>query len=243
MRRWRDWSDAAPDEHATACVIVTAPPEPFVPAGLRGKPVLGVAALYAGDPDEGADVLQPLRELGPAVDQIGPMPYTAFQAALDPLAPWGLPFYARGEYMRALGDAAIDTFLARGPELIALGHPLSQMVIFRIGQAVSALPDDASAFSHRDARYLFHPISGWADPADAERVIEANRAFASAMAQFGTGAPYLNFTPEPDRVRDGYGDAKYARLVELKDAYDPTNLFRLNQNIRPTQRGVEVALA
>jgi FAD/FMN-containing dehydrogenase len=202
-----------------------------------------MAALYAGDPDEGAAAVQPLRDLGPAVDLIGPMPYTAFQAITDPLAPWGLPFYARGEYMRELSDGAIDTFLAHAVDLFAVADPLSQTILFRIGQAVAAVPDEATAFAHRDARYLFHPIATWRDPADAGRIIQAGRGFAAAMRAFSTGASYLNFTIEPDRVRDAYGDAKYARLVAIKDTYDPTNLFRLNQNIRPTQHAGEAALA
>jgi FAD/FMN-containing dehydrogenase len=74
LRRWRDWADAAPDEVSTGCVVIIAPPEPFVPAELRGQPVLGVPVLYAGDPEDGADAVQPLRDLGPAVDHIGPMP-------------------------------------------------------------------------------------------------------------------------------------------------------------------------
>jgi FAD/FMN-containing dehydrogenase len=236
MRGWRDCADAAPDELSTACVIVTAPPEPFVPPELQGKPVLGIAALYVGDPDRGAAVLQPLKDLRPVVDHIGPMPYAAFQAALDPLAPWGTRFYARGEYLPELGDAAIDTFLAHAVDLTALGAPLTQMVVFRIGQAVAAVPDEATAFSHRDAAYLFHPISVWTDPRDDRRMIDANRAFAAAMRPFSTGASYLNFTPEADRVRDAYGERKYRRLVALKDAYDPDNLFRMNQNIRPSTR-------
>lgn len=104
-------------------------------------------------------------------------------------------------------------------------------------------PDEATAFSHRDARYLFHPISVWTDPADDGRWIAANRAFAAAMRPYSTGASYLNFTPEPDRVRDAYGDEKYARLVALKDIYDPTNLFRLNQNIPPSHPAPEPAFA
>jgi FAD/FMN-containing dehydrogenase len=116
------------------------------------------------------------------------------------------------------------------------------MVIFRIGQAVAAADADATAFSHRDASYLFHPISVWTDPADDERMIEANRDFAVAMRPFSTGASYLNFTHEPDRVRDAFGDEKYARLVALKDTYDPTNLFRLNQNIQPSHAAAEPAL-
>ena len=244
LRRWRDWSDAAPDEVATGCAVVTAPPEPFVPPELRGKPVFGIIALYAGDPEAGVGAMQPIKDLGPAVDHIGPMPYTAFQAALDPLAPYGgARMYARGEYLPELSDGAIDTFLAHAPDLAARSHPLSQMVIFRIGQGVAAVPDGATAFSHRDANYLFHPITAWTDPADDARMTAATRAFAAAMRPFGTGAAYLNFTHEADRVRDAYGDGKYARLVALKDTYDPANLFRLNQNIRPSHTAAEPALA
>jgi FAD/FMN-containing dehydrogenase len=171
------------------------------------------------------------------------MPYTALQAILDPFAPRGWRSYARGEYLPELGDAAIGEFLAHAAGLATVGAPLSQIVIFRIGQGIAAVPDDATAFSHRDAQYLFHPISIWADPADDERMIAANRAFTTAMRPFSTGAAYLNFTAEADRVRDAYGDAKYARLVALKDRYDPANLFRLNQNIRPGRPAAEPALA
>lgn len=166
LRGWRDWADVAPDELSTGCVVIIAPPEPFVPQELHGKPMLGVPVLYVGDAQDGADAMRPVKDLGPAVDHVGPMPYTAFQAALDPLAPWGVRSYARGEYMSGLSDAAIETFLSRAVDLAALGAPLTQMVIFRIGQGVAAVPDEATAFSHRDARYLFHPIATWADPAD-----------------------------------------------------------------------------
>jgi FAD/FMN-containing dehydrogenase len=243
MRGWRDCADAAPHELATACVVVIAPPEPFVPSELHGEPVVGVAALYVGHPDDGVGVVQPLRDLAPAVDLVAPTPYTAFQAALDPLAPWGVRVYARGEYMRALSDDAIDAFLAHAVDLTVDGAPLSQMVIFRLGQAIAAVPDGASAFTHRDAQYIFHPITALYDPADDERMIGATRAFAAAMRPFSTGGAYLNFTHEADRVRDAYDDAKYARLVALKDRYDPANLFRLNQNIRPSQAIAPPALA
>ena len=240
MRAWRDYVDGAPDELSTACAILTAPPEEFVPGHLRGQVVLAVVAMYVGDPEKGATVIQPLKDLGPAVDLIQPMPYTAFQAIIDPMAPKGFRSYWRGEYLKGLDDEAIDTFIRHGSELAAAGKPLSQMIIFRIGQGVAATAEDATAFSHRDANYLFHPISMWQQPADDDRLISASRAFCSAMRPFSTGGAYLNFTPE-DRVRDAYGDAKYARLLALKDRYDPDNLFRLNQNIRPSRS--ESALA
>ena len=205
LRRWRDWADGAPDEVSTGCAVITAPPEPFVPVHLHGRPVLGIPVLYAGDPEDGAAAVQPLRELGPAVDHVGPMPYTAFQAVLDPLAPPGWRSYARGEYMPGFSDAAIDTFLAHAAGLTALGAPLSQMIVFRIGQAVAAVPDEATAFSHRDARYLFHPISIWADPADDERMIAANRAFTAADAAvwYRRRLPQLHAggRPGPGRLR------------------------------------------
>ena len=243
LRAWRDWADAAPDELSTGCAVLTAPPEPFVPGELQGERALGIPVLYVGDPARGAAAVKPLDDLAPAVDLIAPMPYTGFQAMLDATAPPGMRSYTRGEYLLELPDEAIDTFLAHAVDIATLGAPLSQAVIFRIGQAVAAVPDDATAFSHRDARYLFHPISAWSDPADDERLIAVNRASAAAMRPFSTGASYLNFTLEPDRVRDAYGEAKYARLVALKDNYDPTNLFRLNQNIRPSRAAAEPELA
>ena len=127
-------------------------------------------------------------------------------------------------------------------QLTVRGAPFSQMVILRVGQGIARVPDEATAFSHRDARYVFHPISAWSNPADAGEMIADTRAFAGAMSRYSTGASYLNFTHEPDRVRDAYGDEKYARLVALKDRYDPGNLFRLNQNIRPSRQASEPVL-
>ncbi len=243
MPAWRDYVDNAPDELSTACVVLTAPPEEFVPDHLKGQAALGMAAMYVGDPEEGASVVQPLKDLGPEVDLIQPMPYTAFQAILDPSAPKGLRNYWRGEYLPGLNDEAIATFLRHAPDVRAAAVPFTQLIMFRIGQGVTAVPDDDTAFSHRDADYLFHPLAVWEDPADDERVIAATRAFAEAMQPFGTGAAYLNFTPEVDRVRDAYGAEKYERLVALKDEYDPENLFRGNQNIKPSRATGEPALA
>jgi len=233
LRAWRDYVDTAPDELSTGAVVLTAPPEEFVPGHLQGRTALGMAVLYVGDPADGRPVVQGIKDLAPEVDLIQPMPYTAFQAMLDPTAPPGKRNYWRGEYLQGLADGAIDTFLEHAPELVAAGAPLSQMIIFRIGQGVATVPEQSGAFSHRDADYLLHPIAVWDDPADDERLIGASRALCDAMRPFSTGGAYLNFTPE-NRVRDAFGDQKYERLVALKDRYDPENLFRLNQNIEPS---------
>ena len=236
MRAWRDYADAAPDEISTACVVVTAPPEDFVPDHLRGRPALGIAVLYVGQAEDGDEAVRPLKDLRADLDHIAPMPYTAFQAALDPTAPPGWRSYWRGEYLHRLGDEAIDTFLHNGTILVESAPPLSQAVIFRIGQHINAIRHDATAFSQRGANYLFHPITVWKQPDDDERMLATGRAFAQAMRPYATGMPYLNFTPEGDRVQDAYTGDTYTRLVALKDKYDPDNRFQLNQNIAPSNR-------
>jgi FAD/FMN-containing dehydrogenase len=235
MRAWRTYADAAPDEVSTACVVITAPPEDFVPDHLKGQPALGIAVLYVGEPENGSAAVQPLKDLRPDLDHIGPMPYTTFQAALDPTAPPGWRSYWRGEYLNSLTDDAIDTFLRNGETLLESAPPLSQAVIFRIGQHINTIPERSTAFPQRHANYLFHPIVVWQHAHDDERMLAAGRGFAAAMRPFATGRPYLNFTPEADRVHDAYTADTYSQLVALKDRYDPDNLFHLNQNIAPSR--------
>ena len=242
IRAWRDYAEDCPDELSSGCVTLTAPPEPFVPDALKGQTVLAIPLMYVGDPAEGMRVVQPIRDLQPAVDLVQPMPYTAFQAMLDPAVPKGYRHYWRGEYLQTLPNAAISTFVQHAREVTAAAAPHSQMILFRIGQGVAAIADDATAFSHREAKYMFHPLVMWPSAADDERLIRATRAFADAMRPFSTGGAYLNFTPE-DRVRDAFGPEKYQRLVAIKDRYDPENLFRLNHNIRPSGAAGEPAPA
>jgi FAD/FMN-containing dehydrogenase len=113
--------------------------------------------------------------------------------------------------------------------------PFNQIIIFRIGQAVKAVGDDESAFSHRDADYMIHPIAMWEDAADDERLIGWVRQFSESLQRFKTGGVYLNFTGDSDKVRDAFGEDKYEKLVALKDKYDPENLFQHNQNIQPSR--------
>jgi FAD/FMN-containing dehydrogenase len=236
IRSYRNYVEAAPEELATAVAIFMAPPAPFVPQHLQGKPVLGMVAMYIGDADEGQDVVAPLKDLGPpAVDLIQPMPYTSFQAILDPTAPWGLLNYNRGEHLTQLSDGAIDTYVEHASEISRVS-PWTQTIIFRHGGAVSRIPEDANAASHRDDAYIAHPIACWEDPADSDRYIAWIRGFSEAMRPYTTGGVYLNFEPDAgeERVRAGYGAEKYAKLVALKDKWDPGNLFRVNQNIKPS---------
>jgi len=229
MAAYRELVDAAPDELSTGAVHLTAPAAPFVPEDLHGKPALGFPISYCGDPAEGEKVLQGLRDAGPALDLVGPMPYRAFQGMLDPMNPPGLRNYVRGEYLTALTAEAIETFLGFSTEGL---HPLTVLILFQHGGAVSRVPDDATALGGREAAFMFHPICNWDDPADDDKHIAWSRGASAAMEPYKTGGVYLNFMTD-EAVRAGYSEEKYRRLVELKRKYDPDNVFRFNQNIRP----------
>lgn len=235
-REWRDWVERAPESVGSALGILRAPTEPFVPPELQGRPVLGILAMYAGTPEEGEEVLQPLkRDIGPpAVDLLDRIPYTAFQAIVDPFSPTGMLNYHRGEHLGELSDGAIDAYVEHGARVQS---PVSQSILFRTGGAISRVPDEATAASHRDAQYMWHPIACWSDPADTDREIGWVRESSAAIAPYATGGVYLNFEQDEGEahVRAGYTDEKYARLVALKDEYDPGNLFRINQNIAPSR--------
>jgi FAD/FMN-containing dehydrogenase len=232
LRAYRDRVADGPDELATAFAFFPAPPEPFIPEELHGKTVLGIIAFHCGDLQEGERVVRPLKDLGPpAVDLVGPMPYTEFQALLDPTAPPGWRWYNTGEHLSGLPDGAIDAVVRQAPQGL---DPLSQIIVFRHGGAVSRVGDEETAFSNREPEYLLHPLAAWMEPRDDERHIAWVRELVREMDPFKTGGVYLNFSPEGDEhLLDGYGRQKYSRLVALKDRYDPTNMFRFNHNVRP----------
>ncbi len=233
-RAWRDLMDEAPDELSGALgLIPAAPPEDFVPAELRGEPALGVFLCWCGDVDAGLEAIAPMKDLEPAVDLVGPMPYTGFQAMIDPMSPPGFRNYWRGEHLRELSDAAIDAYIANAPLDL---HELSMAVVFHHGGAVGRVPPDATAFTHRDADYMFHPIACWESPGDDARHLSWLHRASDAMQEFATGALYLNFMTDEgeERVKAGYQQETWKRLVALKDRYDPTNMFSFNANIQPS---------
>jgi FAD binding domain len=157
---WRDLADDGPDDLGTCAVLLTAPPEEFVPEGLQGKPAVGIAGVWGGDLAEGESYLKPLKDLGPAVDLFGPIPYRGLQSMLDPFSLPGFRNYWRGEHLEGFSDDAIETFVEHDTAGL---HPLSFAILFQHGGQVSRIPDDATAFSHRDARFMLHPIGCWED--------------------------------------------------------------------------------
>jgi len=228
----------APDELSALAGIFTAPPEPFLPPEVHGQLVVAVKLCYAGDPSDGAGIVKPLRSLSePLADLVGPTPYAAFQASGDAGVPPALRNYWKSSYLKQLTDEAVDTVTAHASKMTS---PLSVIAIERLGGAVSRIGEDEAALSHRDAAFDFRTLSLWADRHESDVHIGWTREFWTAMQPFSTGGVYVNNLGNEgeDRVKAAYSPTKYERLVALKHTYDPDNLFRLNQNIRPTvQRG------
>jgi FAD/FMN-containing dehydrogenase len=232
-RFWRDFMLAAPDEVGSGMAYITAPPEEFVPEPVRGHPVIGIVLLYAGDPDEGEEVLRPLREFGPpGMDMVDRMPYVAVQQLIDPANPKGLLNYWTADFLAELPDDAIDTFAEHATKPVS---PMSQMLILAGGGAIARIDEDATAFGQRKAPFNTHFLSLWTDPADTEKNVAYTKAISSAMNPWKTGRAYLNFIGDEGegRVAAAFGPEKFAKLQALKTKWDPTNLFRHNQNIPP----------
>ncbi len=232
LRAYRDFVHDAPDEVGSAMAFICAPPEDFVPKEVQGQPVIGVVACYAGPADDGAAAYQPLRDLGPALDMLQPMPYVAVQQLLDPANPKGRLNYWTGDFYDALPDEAIDVFVARATIPVS---PFSQMIVIPGGGAIGRVDEDAMAFGERQAAFNIHYLSMWEDPAESEKNIAYTKDLSGSMKRWTSGRAYLNFLGDEGqgRVEAAFGPQKYGRLRDLKTKWDPTNLFRLNQNIPP----------
>jgi FAD/FMN-containing dehydrogenase len=235
LRFYRDFVAAAPEELTATPLLRLAPAAPFLAPEVHGAPVVGVAVLYAGPIEDGQRAVQPLKAFGaPLVDLISPKPFMALQTMFDAAAPHGNQYYLKTEYLPGLSDDAIETIAAYGATITS---PLSLAAFFHLGGAVSRVAEQDTAFSHRDAAFAMNIQASWLDPQESDEHIRWTRDFWEAMQPFSTGGVYVNFLSEDegeDRVRAAYGATKYERLVALKNKYDPTNLFRLNQNIKPT---------
>jgi FAD/FMN-containing dehydrogenase len=237
LRFYRDWVEEVPDELTTVVNLATATPAPFLPKEVHGERVAIVSGCYAGDPDEGARAFLPLKEFGSAVaDLVGPMPYTAMQSLVDKQWGPGLHNYFKSSWLARLADTTIET-LIRAHERAE--SPDTKIQLYHFGGAVGRVAEKDTAFGQRDAPYLLNIAARWTDPAESHIHVSWARELHASMASFATGGVYVNFLGKegPDRIRAAYGERTYQRLVELKRSYDPTNLFRLNQNIPPGRAG------
>jgi FAD/FMN-containing dehydrogenase len=234
LRGWRDLTATMPEELTTLANILIAPPVPFLPESAHGQPTVAVIGVYAGSVEDGTKAAEPLRTLAePLADLMGPMPYTAMQSLLDPLWAAGAHNYFTGALLGGLTDETVDTLLAQH----ATGQaPVRELHLHHCGGAMAQVPAGGTAFAQRDAAYILNIIARSPEGAGFAEHAGWARATHQAMDPWSTGGAYVNFTSEPgqEKVQASYPPDTHARLVAVKDRYDPTNLFQLNQNIRPS---------
>ena len=232
LNYYRKFAADAPEELTVWVVLRKAPPLPFLPEEVHGTEVVVLATVYAGDMADGEKALAPLRAFGnPIADVVGPHQFVDFQAGFDPLLTPGARNYWKSHDFLELSDGLLDTLVDFAGDLPS---PHSEIFIAQMGGATNRIPADATAYRHRDTEFLMNVHGRWEDAADDDRCIAWCRKLFDATTPFATGGVYVNFMTEEEdaRVPEAYG-ASYDRLVELKKKYDPTNLFRLNQNISP----------
>jgi hypothetical protein len=232
LRFYRDLVSDAPDELTTILNLRMAPPLPFLPPELHGKPVVTVATCYSGELDRGEAVLAPLRAFGtPLVDAIAPRPYVDLQRLFDPSVPHGWHYHWRSCELPPLTDAAIDTLVDHAARITS---PRSYIIVFQLGGAVARGAD--TAFSQRDAAHDVNINAVWLpDDEEGDRHVRWVRHCHAALEPYARDRVYVNFLEDegPERVRAAYGAATHDRLVALKRRYDPANVLRSNQNISP----------
>jgi hypothetical protein len=226
LKFYGDFSRNIPDELNTIAGLGTSP---------DGHKMGVIAVCYHGSLEEGERVLRPVRKFGPPLaDHIQPMPYTVAQKMLAPLAPSGRHYYIKAQYMKEITGDAIDIMVARFKKVTS---PFSAMIFQQLGNAANRVGSSETPFGYRDALYSWEVFSAWEDPGESEIHVRWARESSEAMLPFTQGF-YVNHVGTEaeegtDLIRSAYG-ANYPRLAALKKRYDPSNLFRHNQNIKPT---------
>jgi hypothetical protein len=232
LRFYREYIDEAPEELGGFIGFHLAPPLPFLPEEWHFKNVCLAVLCWAGPVDQGEQMVKPFLDVvEPVGSHVGPMPYPALNTAFDALLPAGLQHYWKSSFARELGDDAIAVHTKFGAQVPALQFAVH---LYPLNGAVQRVGADETAFAYRDVNFSPVIAGMWEDPADNEQNIAWVRSYFDALQPYSAEGGYVNFMDDDDqsRVEDNYrGD--YARLAEIKAEYDPTNLFHLNQNIRP----------
>ncbi|MGZ8750301.1 MAG: FAD-binding oxidoreductase [Pseudonocardia sp.] len=234
LRAYRRLTATAPRELAVWCVLLVAPPAPFVPAPWHGRKLCAMAVCDSGPPERAPQALASLRAIpDPVFDLVEPMPYTAVQSYLDDTEPDGMHYYWRTEYLPGLDDGLLDTLTAM---FTSCPMPLGELGLLHIGGALNERAEDDGAVGNRDARFVVGVKGMWhADDPGAERYRAWVRDAGDLVRPFGTGRTYVNFQTDDEgdlRARATYG-ANLPRLIAVKRRYDPGNVFRSNRNIAP----------
>jgi len=233
LRLFRDWAANLPDEITALLNLTTAPPLPVIPEAWHGRKVAAFIAVSAGSADEAQQHVRPFRDAAePVADLLGPMPYTAMQTLVDPLWEKGIHAYFKAANLARLDDELIERLCERH---FSAPGPQCEIHVHQMGGAVASVPEDATAFPDRSMPFVLNAVTGWRDPNVTDEHVDWARTVVDAASSASTGRAYVNFLGDADAARPSYGADTYARLAALKAEYDPTNLFKLNQNIEPSR--------
>jgi FAD/FMN-containing dehydrogenase len=232
VARWRDFCEGVSEEASGFAIFQTLPAADAFPEEVWNRDVVALPAMWAGPVEEGERILQPLRELGkPILDMSGVMPFTQVQQMFDWLFPWGERYYWKTATLPALDTEAIDGIVDVGA---SRSSPRTACGVWQMGGALARVAPDETAYGSREAPWLVDCDSAWSDPDEDELHVRFTREVWEKMKALSDGGMYLHYgSLEPgDQIRAAYGD-NYERLVEIKERRDPSNLFRMNQNIAP----------
>jgi FAD/FMN-containing dehydrogenase len=232
IKAYRDFMENADDDIGGAAALVCAPPLDFVPEAMHGMPIVGIIVCYTGKPEDGPAAIKPLLDLQPVMNITQPMPYLEVQKLIEEANPAGMQNYWKADMYPELPDEAVDALVT------AAAEPRSTMTAVLIQPQLGAtarVPDGATALGWRGAKWSIHYLGMWPDPSENDEQIAWVRRVTGALQKWAQEGTYLNYLSDEgeDRVKESFGP-HYKRLEELKNKYDPTNLFRLNQNIKPT---------
>ncbi|MEU6270399.1 FAD-binding oxidoreductase [Saccharopolyspora shandongensis] len=232
LRAYREIIADAPERLSMFPAFQIAPPLPFIPPDRHGDALIAIVACWAGPIDAGPDAVRPLRDIAPIVaEHLGPMPYPLLNGTFDVLVPPGLQHYWKANFVVELTDEMIAAHVEHGPRVPVVN---STVHIYPINGACHRVAPDATAFAYRDANFATVIAGMWPDPADNAANIAWVRDYYAATAPHSEEGGYVNFMAGDDqgRIKANYR-GNYDRLVQVKRAYDPENLFHLNQNVRP----------
>jgi FAD/FMN-containing dehydrogenase len=239
LQWYRTFIKDAPDTVNGFFAFLTVPPGPPFPENLHLRKMCGIVWCYTGALEKAEEVFRPIRGFKtPAFDLVGQIPVPMLNSMFDTLYPPGFQWYWKADFVNELSDEAIDLHIKHGEKMPAM-H--STMHLYPVNGAASRVKKDATPWNYRDATWAEVIVGVDPDPANKEKITTWAREYWDALHPFSAGGAYINFMMEEgeDRIKATYGN-NYERLVAIKNKYDPQNLFRVNQNIKPTVQKVEL---
>jgi FAD/FMN-containing dehydrogenase len=236
LELYRTLAETAPPELTLVALLRPAPPAPWLPKDIHGKPIVALLACYSGRPGDGEKAVASIKSFGkPVGDVLVRRPYAQMQALLDATQPKGRRYYWKSEYLPRIEPELCGKVIEHAGRI---GSPHSAVILFQIDGALNLLKEEHSPVGNRDARYVFNAAASWEQAGEDAANVEWARNAWNDVKSFSTGGTYINFLTEdegPERVKAALGKG-LVRLAEVKAKWDPQNVFRTNRNIKPDEK-------